>query len=449
MMRIYKSIGAVLVGGLLSFPLHAQEEQTEFDLAAAEEYGVNNNLKVKNALLEYESARKKVWETTAIGLPQINLEGQFQHLLDIPTSVVDASLFNPLAPPGQVMEFQMGQEFTTSATLNVSQLIFDGSYIVALKFSKFYQSMATTSIELTKQETKTMVREAFYNVLVAEENVRLMDSVVVSTEKMWKQTKAYEEAGLIEKEEVQQLELAYNRIKASRQNAARQVEVAKNLLKLSMGYDMDKDIQLNATLEDVVAEIVQNNPAIADNNVKDNPNYVMLDQQVQLDEYSIKNEKAAFYPSLGAFFTHSQNAFRNEFDFFEDKPWYPTTVWGVSLKIPVTSSGMKIAKVQQAEIKMEKDQNSLEDLEKTLKFQEFQLKSSFQNAMELMEIEKSNVELATTIYNNQLKRKTTGVAGALQVTQLQNQLLTAEGNYIAAVMQLLSVKVELDKLFTK
>jgi len=154
-------------------------------------------------------------------------------------------------------------------------------------------------------------------------------------------------------------------------------------------------------------------------------------------------------PSVGAFFTHSQNAFRNEFDFFEDKPWYPTTIWGVSMKIPITSSGQKIVKVQQAEMKIEQDQNSLENLRKSLEFQSLQLKASFQSATETVALEKANVELAQRIYKRAIARNETGVVSALEVTQLQNQLLSAEGNYIMAVMEMLNIKVQLDKLYNR
>ena len=130
----------ILLLGFISFTGMTQESNS-FSLEAAEEYGVNNNEKMKNSILDYEAARKRVWETTSIGLPQISADFNFQLMIDIPTSVVDATLFNPMAPPGEVMEFQMGQQFTTSLTFNVNQLLFDGSYLVGLKFSKFWMKM--------------------------------------------------------------------------------------------------------------------------------------------------------------------------------------------------------------------------------------------------------------------------------------------------------------------
>lgn len=424
------------------------QDSTVFDLKNAEKYAIEHNQKIKNTQLELEKAEKKVWETIAIGLPQVNAEGQFQDMIDIPTSVVDATIFNPLAPPGTLMEFQMGQQYNMSGTITANQLIFDGSYIVGLQFSKFYKKIAQTNIDKTTVEVKALVREAYYNVLVAKKNVSLMDSILVSTKEMWEQTKIFYNTGFVLKEKVDQIELAYNRIVQQKKSAEYQLGIAKSLLKLQMGYDISNTITLTETLDDVLNEVISNNPALKEFNVKENFNYIMLNQQMELDEYALKNEKAKYYPSVGAFLSHSQNAYRSEFDFFDaDKSWYPTTVIGVGVKIPITSSGQRIMKVKQAEIKIEQDYNNLTQTEQALKFQEYQLKTSFTNAYEMMLLEEQNVQLANSLYQNAIQRKEDGVINALNVTQMQNQLLQAEGAYIGAIMQVLKYKIELDKLF--
>lgn len=450
-MKIYNTRtrrSLLMLGGLILTSVSYAQDQSSFSLSEAESYGVNNNEKVKNALLDSESAQKKIWETTAMGLPQVSAEASFQNLIDIPTSVVDAQLFNPMAEPGDVMEFQMGQQYTGTGALNVNQLIFDGSYLVGLKFAKFYEKMSQTALTNTEQEVKVMVREAYYNVLVAKENLKLMDTILTSTQKMWDETRILFDNGFILKTEVNQLELVYNRILAAQQNAIRQVYVAENLLKMQMGFDFEKSLILTETLDSVLGYLAAHNPVLKQFNVSDNPNYTMMNQQKTLDEYSLMNEKAGYYPSVGAFFQHSQNAYRNEFNFFDgDQNWYPTTVWGISVQIPITSSGARLMKVQQAEIKIEQDVNNLSNLERALIFQDMQLKAMYQTAWENMLLEKQNVQLAKDVYDLSIRKKANGMESALQVTQLQNQYLQAEGDYIMSIMDVLSIKIELDKLY--
>ena len=448
MMTTFKRSALLLAVFTASATITAQE-QIAFSILEAEEYGVQNNEKVLNVLLDLEAAHKKIWETTAMGLPQVSATGSFQNLVYIPTQVVDASLFNPNAAEGEVMTFQMGQKYSSSLQFNVNQLLFDGSYIIGLQFANFYSKMAETAITNTQNGVKAMVREAYYNVLVADKNLQLIDSALVNTEVMWNEIKILQKNGFMRPDEVLQLELAYNRMIATRQNALRQTQIARNLLKLQMGLDFDKDVQLTETFEGVLLAIEQANPVIQEFDVAANPTYMMLDQQRQIDEYSLQNERAKYLPSAGAFFTTSANAYRNEFNFFADQPWYPTTIWGIQVQIPITSSGQKIVRVQQSEIKLEQDANNLEYAERTLTYQEMQLKAGFDNANQLMKIEKMNVDLATTLYNNEVKRKDIGVGSGMKVTQLQTQLLTAQGGYIGAVMQMLAYKIQLDKLFNQ
>ncbi|MBK9192568.1 MAG: TolC family protein [Crocinitomicaceae bacterium] len=161
--------------------------------------------------------------------------------------------------------------------------------------------MAETAISNSKTEIKAMVREAYYNVLVADKNLSLVDSVLINTQKLWKEVEIFEKNGMIKPEEVMQLELAYNRILSTRQNAFRQTEIARNLLKLQMGYDFDKSITLTENLDQVLASIEQANPVTEEFNVAQNQNYILMEQQQQLDGYNLRNEKAKYLPSVGAF----------------------------------------------------------------------------------------------------------------------------------------------------
>jgi outer membrane protein len=436
----------ILLTLLLSNQLFGQDK-TMFSLDEAETYSLENSKKIKNTQLDLEISEKKIWETIAIGLPQINAEGSFQNLIDIPVSVVDAKLFNPAAPAGSVAEFKMGQPYNMTGTINVNQLLFDGSYIVGLQFSKFYKKMAQTNIDKTTADVKMMVREAYYNVLVAKKNVILMDSIQLSTKTLWEQTEVLFNNGFILKEDLDQLELAFNRISVNKTNAENQYGIAKNLLKLQMGYNLEQEIELTGKLDEVLIQISNSNPALKPFPLDNNFDYIMVNQKMQLDEFALKNEKAKYLPSIGAYLSHSQNAMRGEFDFFEGGgAWYPTTAWGISVKVPILSSGQRLVQVQQAKIVLEQDKNTIEDLESGLKFQELQLKKSYISAYEMMELEEKNIALAQSIYQNAINRKKEGAVNALNVTQMQNQLLQAEGSYINAVMQVLKYKIELDKL---
>jgi outer membrane protein len=417
-----------------------------FTLDQALVYGLEHREQIKNAQLDLLSAKKKVWETTAIGLPQINAEGNFQQYINIPTSVVDASFVNPNAAPGEVVSFRMGQKYNVVGGVNASQLIFDGSYIVGLQVSKFYTQFVQSSIEKSEQEIQYNITQAFYTVLVGNENMLLLDSLEQSAHQLLNNTQVFYDQGMIEKEEIDQLELNLVRISSMKVTASRQVEIAKNLLKLQMGYPISDPISIEGRLADVLKQ-VEFEYAELKGSVQENINFIMLQQQKRLSEYELKNRRFQHFPQLAAFFQHQYMAFRNEFNFFEDKPWYPSTAWGVNLKIPLISSGMRAMQVQQAKIAVEKNENSLKELQRSLEFQEVQTKLNFENALTQAKLESRNVELAKQIYRNTFIKKEAGIVTSLQVTQTYAQVLSAQTEYINAVLQILTAKNELDNLY--
>src|SRR5690554_4877785 len=101
----------------------------EFTLFEAQSYALENAEQIKRSELDLESAEKQVVETRAIGLPQINGEVNYQQLINLPTQVLDGAL---MGMPGEDIEVSFGQEFGANAGASVNQLIFNGSYIIAL-----------------------------------------------------------------------------------------------------------------------------------------------------------------------------------------------------------------------------------------------------------------------------------------------------------------------------
>lgn len=446
MMKKLSSIVAVIFFAAFSF---AQEEKTSFSLQEAQQHAIDNSERLKRESLENLIAKRKAWETAAAGLPQIELEGQFQHFLKIPVTVLDASTFNPAAPAGQTTTIQMGTKYNTTGTLKASQLLFNGSYIVGLQISKYYKKFVATGVTKVEEDIRAQVAEAYYNVLISEENVKILDSVTQNTIKLLEGTRIVRELDMIEQDQVDQLELSVARMQTNMAMAKDQTKLAKDFLKLNLAYDFNTPIELTDQIETFFKESELAAPLVESFDPKTDINYQLLEQKMELDKYSLKNEKFAYLPSLGAFFQHQYSAQRNEFDVFDDLPWYPTSLWGISLNIPVFNGGKKWARIQQAKILVEQDQIQLSETERNLKFSEIQKKTMYQSALNQFELEKKNIKLAKKILKNATSKEDIGSINMLEVVQAQTQLMEAQGNYISAINQVLKSKNELDKLYRK
>lgn len=396
--------------------------------------------------LEILSAQKKVLEVTAMGLPQINAEGTFQQYINIPTTVVDATFLDPTAPPGATTSFRMGTKYSMIGGISASQLLFDGSYFVGLQVSKHVAEFVAMNKDQVAWDIQYQVTQAYFNVLTAKANVEILDSIVKSTETLFRKMETMRSIGFIEQQEVDQLEMNFSRSKAMLNNANRMLKVSKNLLKMHMGYPYEQDIEVDSNLSNYMNKMILEYGQLK-GSVEQNIQIILLAKRKEIAEYELKNTQYAHFPQLSTFFNHQYMAFRNEFNFFSNGDWFPSTAWGVNLRVPIFSGGMRHQRVQQAKIDVMKREEEINETKRMLQFQEIRLIQDFESAIDQLRIEEKNVELAYKIYSNVSTKRNIGTTSTLDVTQAYSQVLNAQAEYIRVCANLLNTKNELDNLY--
>lgn len=434
---------------IFAFSLAFAQENAPMPLGVedAVKYAWENSQKAKTADIDVQQADKDVWNQVARGLPQINGAINFNNFIQLPTSVFDASAFNPLAPPGELAELQFGQPYTADVGATATLQLFDGSYIIGVKGAKGFQKMSRDMAKMTKNEIETIVAEAYYTSQVAQENVRLIQENIDNTEKTVHDTKALYENGFAEEMDVEQLELLMNSLKNRLQMAQRQHKATLLLLKYQMGMPIETEITLTDDIDNLWTRQTPEELLTKELNLDENLAYDLVKQDVIMHGYLVQLEKAKYYPRLNAFFDYKQQAFRNKFNFFDfEKSWYPQTLWGVQLSVPIWDNLGNLASIKKAKLEQQKIKNKLADLEQALTMQTITAKDNFTSSLEQLETSKKNVDLASRIQQKTLIKYNEGVATSMELTTAQNQLLEAQGNYINTIFSAMNAKLELKKV---
>jgi outer membrane protein len=436
-----KKISISLVCFCLGLTSFAQIQT--FSLAEAKTYALANSDKIKNSNLDLEIANEQVKETRSIGLPQINGSGSFNNFFNLPVQVVSANFMNPNADPNSLVAFKAGTDFSVSGNIQATQLIFSGSYLVGLQVSKFYTEFSASNIEKTKEEVLFQVIQAYQTLVAAKSNIKFIDSMVNVTQSLVDKQQNFLDLGLITQEEMDQLNYALSTAKNNLLSAKLQVKNANSLLKLTMGFPQEEELEISETIETILSpKSISKEPFSPQNNTT----YQLLFQQKALNEYALKEVKFSSLPSLSAVFQHGYNAYRNEFNFFSSDPWYSQTFWGLQLKVPIFSSGNSKANLNQAKIEIKKNENTIHEFEQTLIFQENQAQNNLQIAQEQLKLASENIALAQGIYENAVIKEQVGKINSILVTQKYNQLIQAQANYINAVMAVFNATLQLDQL---
>ncbi|MDG1475626.1 MAG: TolC family protein [Vicingaceae bacterium] len=441
-----KLLIALFFVSTLAVAQEKEEVNTSFNLKEAQDFAVEHNYKNKKAMLDVDIAKKKVWETTAMGLPQVSANAKLQKFLDIPVSLAPASAFNPAAPADELAELQFGLDYSNSVGISASQLIFDGSYIVGLQAAKTYKNLSISNQIKTEIELREGVKQAYFTVLVAEENTAVLTKSKESVEKILKETSALYKEGMVDEQSVDQLTLSVNELATAVGIAEGQVRFARKLLKLQLGMDIATKITLTENLDGFVDE-VKVRMAEKDFNVENHIDYNLVETNMRLQKLNLRKEKYAFLPSINLFLSHEQQNMNTKFDAFSGGKWYPMTVVGAQLTLPILQSGARLSKMSQARIELDKAEITAKEVEQSLLYQTQVAQSNYETNHETYVNQKENMALAKKIYDKTVLRYKEGVASSLELSQTQNQYLTAEGNYIKALLDLLTSKSELQKSY--
>jgi outer membrane protein len=415
-----------------------------FTLKEAIAHALENNYAAINSSRDIEAAKKKKWETTTIGLPQINSNINYQNNLVIQKSVVPAEFFG--GNPGEFQEVEFGVKHNMVANASLSQLLFDGSYLVGLQSAKVYLQISQNAKEKTDLEIREIVINAYGNVLLAKESVKVLESNKKSLEKTLFETQETFKNGLIEEENVEQLQITFSQIKSMLSNAQKRETIALKMLKLVLGIDMDEEVILKDNLDQLASENIVLNSNF-DFSVTNTIDYKIGLNNEEASRLLLKLEKSKALPSLSATANFGYNSFSNTFSFLErDQNWFNFSNIGVGLNIPIFSSLGRTARTQQAKIAYEQAKTQLKETEQRLLLEFEKSKTDYEYSVEQYAVAKENLRLAERIENKQQIKFKEGISSSFEFTEAQRQLYAAQQDHLQAMIEVISKKATLDKI---
>jgi outer membrane protein len=418
-----------------------------FSLEQAVSHALTNNYSAINAGRDIEIAKKKKLETTAMGLPQINAGLDYgNNFKNTRQGVTGGGTFGGDA--GEVTTIAFGTKHSVNARATLSQLIFDGSYIVALQASKTYLKFYENAKQKTDVEIKEMVINSYGNVLLAEESIAILERNKSTLEKTLSDTKETFKNGLIEEENVEQLQITLASINSGLNNTRRLKEIAYKMLKINLGIEINDELKLTDKLDNLTKNNLDLALSPKEFNITDNVDYQMgLNYQDQ-KRLELKLEKSKALPSLGANVNLGYNAFANEFNVLasQDQKWNHFSNLGVSLNVPIFSSFARRARTQQANIAYDQAKTKLTETEQKLKLQYENSKSEYEFSIEQYGTSKSNLNLAERIEKKQQIKFTEGLSSSYEFSEAQRQLYSAQQDYLQSMVDVINKKAALEKI---
>lgn len=433
---MYKRILYLLVLVLFVSSLSNAQDSQSFSLEEAISYALEHQPELIKSNLDIEIAEKKVQETAAIGLPQINGSFDFRQNIELPVFIF------PNPATGEQTAFRVGQTYTNALNVQASQLIFDGQYFLGLKAASKYVDVSKRLKDLTEQDIRLNVINAYHMALLSEENSRLIDVNIKTLEESVRQTQLLYEQGFAEKIDAERVKLALFNLQTQKKKLEEQKQAAIRLVKFHMGMDDQQEMQLSDSISGLF-EIAKSKLNEQKASHEQRAEYQLLTAQQELNKLDRKRYIVNRYPSLSAFYNYQQNNFSDELTF---DPWFQTQLWGLNLRIPIFSGGSNQAVLRQKEIEIKKTQQDMRSFLMLSQMQYENTKANIALNLSDIELQKSNLNLAQSVLESANIRFSKGTGSILDMLNAQQELRTARTNYLGALYGFLNAYTELQKI---
>lgn len=430
--RMAKKVCLIVCCASIISAVTAQEAPNNysFSVKEAEQYAVDHNRSMANASLDVQKAEANQWQSIASMLPQVNASFDYTNYCGYKLSMTGMEI--PMNPSGTI---------GITASLSLS-----GAQIVSSIISKVALNMAKITINKNDQDIRSQVKILYASILAMEQTMTLLDSSMANLKNLYTITENAYLAGALEQTDVDQLSVQVASMQNSINASHRSLEMLYNSMRLQLGLNVDASITLTDNIETLISTQSCEDLLNMNFNMDNNYDYQLLKMSTDLSKKQLRLTTMSVLPSVRAYYQYSAKSYFGKSAGFNMTP--PNLI-GVSLSVPIFSSAMYAMKIKASRMDYQKSLNSFQDAEDGLRIQERQLKYNLRSAVEDYNTQRDNIDVSRRVFESIGRKFEHGASSAMELTQASTTLISAQTNYIQAIITLLSAQSELEKLLNK
>ncbi|MFT3703939.1 MAG: TolC family protein [Agriterribacter sp.] len=433
--------GIVMYAVFFSTVLYAQQDtlhEHAFSLQQALDYAKKNNVQVKNALIDVQVQQQVNREVTGRAYPQISASGSLVYNAKLPVSLVPAEFFG--GQPGTFEKLAFGVKWGATGGVSLNQLLFDGQVFVGLKARSTLIQFSEKKEELTEEAIRANISKIYYQLVASKTQIELLDANIALLEKLQHDTKVMFDNGFSEQLDIDKLTVQIANLQTEKISALNQIQNGHIGLKVLMGMPVKDSLTLTDTISD---EKIKDGLLDASNfDYTQRRDFQYADLGIKLGEFDVRRYKLAKLPTLSVNGYYNKNAQRNDFDFFGKGDWFSISAITLNLNIPIFTGFSANARIQQANLALQKSVNQREDLKNTIDNEITTSKNNFTTAISTLDYQKKNMQLAETVFNQTKKKFEIGTGSNTEIIQAQTDMKMAQTNYINALYNAIIARVD-------
>ncbi len=429
---------------LAAIPGMAQKVN-EFSVKQCVEYGAQNAVQVKNALLDVETQRQTNKEITAAAYPQVSGSVSLNDYLNIPTSLLPGEIVGQ--PAGTFAPVKFGTKFNSSGSLDLNQLLFDGQVFVGLLARDVAMQYARKNVTLTQEQIKANVYKIYYQLVVGKKQLESVDANIVRLEKLLHDVTELFKNGFAERLDIDKTNVQLNNLKTEKLKIENSLANGNDGLKFLIGMPLKETLVLSDTLSyaDIKAGVLDDGVV----NYNDNAQVQVLNLAKRLNEYNVRRYKLTYLPTVAAFANYTKNAQRKTFDFFGRGDWFTISLIGLKVSMPIFDGFARRARVDKAKLDVQRVTNTLDMVKQMIDKDVETSRRNMTNALITLDNQKKNIELSEKVYKTSKLKYEQGLGSNAEIYNANADLKVAQNNYYSALYDAINAKIDFLKAIGK
>ena len=417
---------------LFAFSITELQAQETVTLKQAIEYALQNKADAQNAQLDIRNADYQIMEAKAGALPKINGVANITYNPILQTTALDAGAFS--GGPSNIQLITLGQKWNAGAGVQLSQALFNQQVFIGLKAAKSTKEFYQLNAELTEEQIIERVSNAYFQVFTIQQKKETLENSYASTEKARNIIKSLFDNGLAKKIDLDRTNVNLTNINTILKQQQNAINQAENALKFYMGMPIENKIELVKADMEITPHLLDETVA-----TDQRSEIKILNKQRELLQYNKKAVEAAYYPTVNLNANYSWQGLGDKFPLTNGEKngvyWADYSAITLGVNIPIFNGFATKARVEMAQIELDKLDVSIKDTKLGLDLSYQNAKSQIENSLLALENQKANVSLAETVTSNTKHNYQYGLATLTELLEAENALVEAKNNYSNAILE--------------
>ena len=410
-----------------------QKEDSVFADATLQQcvqYALTHQPTTNQALIDEKIVDAEIRTRLADWYPQIAFDYSLEHYFQAPKTISNGVPITTTA-----------KNFS-SAYFSLTQNIFNPDALLASRTANSARTQAKQFTANNKIYVVLDVSKAFYDVLLSQQQLILVDEDITRLSRTVKDSYNQYKAGVVDKTDYKRAQISLNNAVSEKKQYEEALNAKFSVLKLLMGYPQQSSFGLVYDSLQLQSEIFIDTAQQV--NYNNRIEYKILQTQQSLLRSNLSYYKWSFIPTISAFGNYNLTYANNNFSKLYNTN-YPSSYIGLTLDFPIFQGGKRVWQIKTANLQLDRLQYNFVSLRDSIQSEYTQAISNYKSYLSDYRIQHDNLDLATDVYNTIYLQYKAGIKTYLDVIIAESDLRTTQVNYLNALYEVLSSKLDVEK----